>query len=798
MNMLLHNLKIALRNLWKYKVQTLVSIQALAIGMVTLSMVHAALENFRLAEICGEPYYDRVYTIGFDSIHSRQSQEPLSLNGDIVRAMKLNGGLNCVEQGQYAPNGVTTGGWAEFTLGNGERRKMQINAIALDKHYPHFAGFRSALTGKKIKELKLHEAILSPSQARQIFGDVNPVGARVRLDREGRSYQLIVVDVYQDLSNNERVCRGKSLFFSPCELEDMDFDNYYAEWMDVVLKPQATPKQLEAEANARLKPLGLKAKVESLEESMGEEKMTVRIGVTITYLIGSLILLAAIISFLRMQTQLFWMRRREISLRITNGATRSQLFFLFATEVTLVVVMACWVAISMEAWVNDFLMTKVPNFVEELGDMGNLYPFTIGISAIVLALCLLVVWGILLRICKSGQGLDAAMRRSHGHWFRNMMLGVQIVISTFFLCVTFDFLEWSGKVSDFNNIPKDESVYKESLYLYTHEADDKQRLRNRLVKLPEVEKYIPYERGFYRVEELAENEKFSDAVWKRGDITFQGTITHYQTHFASDAAWLDYLGVKVNWKPKANRTKCVLVNEQLYQKMRQMRVAPNEMLTIENEGALPIAGTYSSIPYQNHGWNDMYSLIVIDPRMRSESEDYILVPKPGEYEALKAQVEKTIKALEPAVVKQMVTNLRSTLAIDYEFVEVFQTIVSILAAVSFVICLMSIFSTLMLDTRARKREVAIRKVNGALMRDIAQLFGKTYVVIGIVGIFFAVVLATLFHLTVMAAISDMVQSNPVLPFVLGVLVVIVFIAAIVAWQVRRIMRIDPSEILAKE
>lgn len=165
---------------------------------------------------------------------------------------------------------------------------------------------------------------------------------------------------------------------------------------------------------------------------------------------------------------------------------------------------------------------------------------------------------------------------------------------------------------------------------------------------------------------------------------------------------------------------------------------------------------------------------------------------------MKAQVEKTIKALEPAVVKQMVTNLRSTLAIDYEFVEVFQTIVSILAAVSFVICLMSIFSTLMLDTRARKREVAIRKVNGALMRDIAQLFGKTYVVIGIVGIFFAVVLATLFHLTVLAAISDMVQSNPVLPFVLGVLVVIVFIAAIVAWQVRRIMRIDPSEILAKE
>ncbi len=798
MNMLSHNLKIALRNLWKYKVQTLVSILALAIGMVALSMVHAALEDFRLAEICGEPYYDRVYTISFDSIRPRQSQDPLALNGDIVRAMKSNGGLGCVEQGPYAPNGLRTGGWAEFTLGNGERRKMQIAAIALDKHYPHFAGFHSALTGEKIKELKLHEAIISQSQARQIFGDVNPVGARLRLDRDGQSYQLTVVDVYQELSNIERVCRSKSLFFSPCELEDMDFDNYYAVWMDVVLKPQATPKQLETEANARLKPLGLKANVENLNESMSKEKMSVRFGVSITYLIGSLILLAAIISFLRMQTQLFWMRRREISLRVTNGATRCQLFFLFATEVTLVVVMACWVAIGMEAWVHDFLIAKVPNFVEEMGDMGNLYPFTIGVSVIVLALCLLVVWGILLRICKSEQGLDAAMRRSHGHWFRNMMLGVQIVISTFFLCATFDFLEWSGKASEFNNIPKDESVYKESLYLHTHDADDKQRLRDHLVKLPEVEKYIPYNRGFYRVEELAENEEFCNIVWKYGDRTLRTAMTHYQTHFASDVTWLNYMGVKVNWKPKVNRTKCVLVNEKLYQKMRKFGVAPNEMLTIENEGVLPISGTYSSIPYQNHDWNDMYSLIVIDPKMRSESEDYILVPKPGEYEALKTQVEKIIKALEPAVVNPMVTNLRSALAKDYEFTEVFQIIVSILAVVSFVICLMSIFSTLMLDTRARRREVAIRKVNGALMRDIARLFGKTYVVIGIIGIFLAVVLATLFHLTVMASIGDMIQANPVLPFVLGVLMVVFFIAAIVAWQVRRIMSIDPSEILAKE
>ncbi len=800
MNMLLHNIKIALRNFWKYKVQTLVSILALAIGLVTLSLVHAALGNFHLAEICGEPYYDRVYTIRLDSIQPRQSQDPTGINGDIVRAMKSNGGLGCVDQGPYAPNGLTTSGWAEFTFGNGERRKMQIDAVALDKHYPHFAGFHSALTGEKIKVMKTHEAIISSSQARRIFGDVNPVGARLRLDRDGQNYQLTVADVYQDLSHNERVCKNNSLFFSPCELEDMDFgDAYYAVWMDVVLKEQATPEQLEAEVNGRLKPLGLKAKVNSLEEEMDEEKSVVRIGVTIAYLIGSLILLAATIGFLRMQAQLFWMRRREISLRITNGATRVQLFSMFATESTLVVGTACLVAIVMEAFVYDFIVVRLSTFVENLGDMGNLYPFTFCMTVVVLALCLLIVWGILQRICTSGQGLDSAMRKSHGHGFRNLMLGVQIVISTFFLCITFDFLNLSGKMSDFNNIPKDESVYKESLFLKTHEADDKQRLRDHLVKLPGVEKCIPYSPGFYRVEELAENEKLSNDVWYSGDIVLTRTVTHYLIHFASDVAWLDYFKVNVKWKPKANRTKCVLVNEELYRKMHQWKVAPNEMLTIENEGVLPIAGTFTSVPYQNHDMTNRYSFIVIDPMMRLESEDYILVPKPGEYETLKAQVEKTVKELEPAVVKQMVTNLRSNLAVDFEFLEMLQTVISILAVVSFAICLMSIFSTLMLDARIRRKEVAIRKVNGALMRDIARLFGKTYAIIIVVSLAFAVPMALLFHVGVLEEMAYLAGPlNPVLPVILGVLIVVGFIAAIVAWQVRSIMKVDPSEILAKE
>lgn len=60
---------------------------------------------------------------------------------------------------------------------------------------------------------------------------------------------------------------------------------------------------------------------------------------------------------------------------------------------------------------------------------------------------------------------------------------------------------------------------------------------------------------------------------------------------------------------------------------------------------------------------------------------------------------------------------------------------------------------------------------------------------------FAVVAMLLFHI-VLSKMFDMVEINPVFPIILSI--VIGFIAAIIACQVRKIMKVDPSEILAKE
>ena len=791
MNMLLHNLKVALRNILKYKVQTLGSILSLAIGMVTLAVVHSFLQNFRMPSISHEAYYDRVYTIRFDSIQKRQTDDPINANGDIIRAIKANGGLRCIEQGPYA-HGLMSGGSAEFTLSDKTKHKMQLEPILIERHYPNFAGYRSAITGEKIKVLDTHDAIISKKLSQQIFGDRNPVGTSVNLMKGDDNYQLRIVDVYQDLSLNEINGRPTALYFSPCEFEDMDFDQYFARQLYVVLKEGSTPQQLEAEANGRLKPLGLKTNIRPLKEQLDEENASSATGCSITYLISSLILLAAIIGFMRMHAQLFWMRRREISLRITNGATRLQLFSMFATEVVMIVLMAYIMAVFMGAWICDYL--AMPQFAEimfELGTISHLYLYSLVIGLVVIVLCLAVIWIVLSRICRRTQTLDSGMRRSHNNWFRNTMLCVQVIISMFFLGVTFCLLCWAGKMAEYNHIPDDERPYKQSLYMQTYDAENSQRLRDKLIHLPQVERWIPYSWGYWKIDELAENEEFSKAVWQGDRI-----VTHYCIRNTSDTSLLDFLKIKVNWKPKADKKKCILVNEELYKHMRQHRVAPNDMLTIDND-SYKIAGTFQSIPYVQNMKYDMYTFIVIDPKFSYETNDYILVAKPGEYKEMKVAVDRTIQQLEPTVVAQMSTNLRNRIAFEMFMVEILQSIAWALAVVSLAICMISIFSTVMLDTQTRKKEVAIRKVNGALTKDITKLFGRTYLVITLIAMVFAVVAMLLFHI-VLSQLFEMVEINPVMPILMSVVVVAVFIAVIIAWQVRKTMKVDPSEILAKE
>ncbi|RIM86402.1 hypothetical protein BU113_14875, partial [Staphylococcus shinii] len=126
-----------------------------------------------------------------------------------------------------------------------------------------------------------------------------------------------VIDVVKTMSTNDVI--GYWAFFCMKGSEHKAVERFLATKYEVLLQEGYTAKDLEQAANLRLQPLGLKAKVESMSEVISRRNGSVLLVRTIVYLISSMVLLAALVGFLKMQLQLFQMRRREVMLRMVHG-----------------------------------------------------------------------------------------------------------------------------------------------------------------------------------------------------------------------------------------------------------------------------------------------------------------------------------------------------------------------------------------------------------------------------------------------------------------------------------------------
>lgn len=114
---------------------------------------------------------------------------------------------------------------------------------------------------------------------------------------------------------------------------------------------------------------------------------------------------------------------------------------------------------------------------------------------------------------------------------------------------------------------------------------------------------------------------------------------------------------------------------------------------------------------------------------------------------------------------------------------------------------MSILSTITLDTRGRRKDIAIRKVNGAKSRDIYKMFGKVYVIIVVISLVIAMPVCIIFNHKIQDYVAEVVPGStlsPVLPIIFGFSIVTLLMLLIVHWQIHKMMRIDPAKIIAKE
>lgn len=807
MSLFTHHLKTSVRNLLNYKLQTAISVLSIAIGIVTLAFAHAALGRMKFPSLYSQPYYDRTYDVRLRPIEGGDSLAAAEGSGlprtaftfDIIRALKADGGPKCAER-MGMPSGTIFSSYIKFHLCDSTMRKLPMHHTAIDPEYLTLIGLRSATTGLPLRKLKAGEAVISRQMADLLFEDKDPVGAVCyETSSSIRPVPITIVDIYEDLSYLDRPLDNTVTYYSLGDMEGnlcgaKEQDHLmYASWVNVVLKEDCNAEQLKQELDARLKPFGIAAELEKTDHT--DDVQAVIMLNTLVHLFSSLILLAAIIGFLRMQVQLFWIRRREISLRVAHGAQRRQLFGLLFTEVMLVVGMAVAVAMPMAGWVETFFYTRFPEFAcDATVAFHYLAYYSMGIGAVLLAVCAVVIWCVLQRICKAQQGLAAAMRGSRTHWFRNIMLGIQVTIAMLFVSSTFVMASWSKQMLRVFHLPDDLSDYKNCLWADVSLAEDAEGLSSELRQLPSVERTLRIESAWRYVQDIDENPVASNELGG----SYQGFYT------SADTSLAEFHRLPIKWFGKPGKNiRGILLNDSLYLRLRSLNLAADRTLTVRLQDSelhtLPILGTIPLMPYERS-----CPSIIIHPMFASTSQEFLLIPRPGRYAELEREAKQTIVQREPwCNVDDIVKNFHEKQTV-VTLLESMSTVGWVLGAISLIICSMSIYSTIALDTRSRHKEVAIRKICGAKNRDIYRLFGRVYLLIILLALIIALPLAVLFNRMMFSdSIGDPqalagASISPLVPCLAGSLTVIVLIAAIVLWNIRCTMLSNPAEIIAKE
>jgi ABC-type antimicrobial peptide transport system permease subunit len=102
------------------------------------------------------------------------------------------------------------------------------------------------------------------------------------------------------------------------------------------------------------------------------------------------------------------------------------------------------------------------------------------------------------------------------------------------------------------------------------------------------------------------------------------------------------------------------------------------------------------------------------PAQRKEAREYII---------------KTIREHLPAVIEYNLPTLSDQIAKAAELENTLFKLVSMFAGISVIISLSGVYSSVLLATERRRKEVAIRKINGAGLGDIIRLFLRKYLYI---------------------------------------------------------------------
>ena len=831
--LLANSLATAWRNLLKYKVQNVISIACLAVGVVCFAITVHIIFNF-----ARNLYYSSidqgrpVFTIYEMSEEEFKNTAKHDANGadrqlpmvnitkafiDRLYSMKLPAmkeihGIVLIMRSDF-----------EFDDNTPQPKTYLATFAKCSPRRYHYLGYRSAITGERIAELNEGDVIITDDLRDKVFGKgVDPRGFRIFTEIDGS--QRTIRDVVNVSERMEDFYNDAIIYCQKNYIAETQFNRINS--LQIELAEGYTAQQLREQLAGALPEYYVALQWNAWDWT--DEGLFYLTIIGVGLLLGSSVLLIGAVGFLKMQLQLFSLRAREMALRRTMGAKPRHLFMLLVTEMAIMFAFTAIATLLITVQLSRYALSTIQRLSDGiLFDVGVIVETGMWICLATLLCSLVVAFISLYRQLHSPVGMRVGRSGHPRTKGQSVMLGTQFAIS---MMLTFAVL---GAFYALNVIAEQE---------YGSHTENKTPYRKTLMaSMTSVDHLVP---DF--ANKIAQNkdvEHISKCIYacceSEGPEVDEGLITHtlkykntdgtIRVHaysfLASDEELFDLLDIEISAdKPKdenlQKHVSAIYVRTEEVERLREKwnlhissdvqtrRLYKDRSYTLIGYAPALIdyrPGSHSTPSFwlvdSDVAWQDLTNAKEL--RAYSPKANYLIFPKDGKYGKVEDALTDLWREAQPGNMNDVpVDNLYEEWFKGIRMLELMRELCFLLVIVSILCIVASVYSAISLESRGRQKEVALRKIHGAHSWDIMRLFGRYYlrlllisgIIVGILSIAFIIIFAT-FAL-------DGIESKDWMMILfylfLSILIVVAVTLLTISHKIWKVSKIHPAEVVKKE
>lgn len=787
--MIKHCLKIAIRNLVKYKVQSAVSILGLAVGFVCFSLslywIHYEMtyDHFRQDA-------DRIYMVRTNDEYTEgkiSTRVPYSLAAYLAQHfpdIAVAAPFHLISE-RISVNDK----YQDAVFSSADSAWMNLMDIRIIK------GNRNFMLPKDNAEIAITE-----EAAKKWFRTEDPIGKEVKMLRHTKKICAIV----------QAENRHTNFPFDFIGNPELGKTWWYITWSILIkVKPDTDIEELESKINANL-PAELKQV--TLTRKTGIERIILtplsklhyakdfrddkEAGITFQYIIyfsiaGILIITCALINYLTLFINRMRVRQREMALRMIHGANIRSLVSLLTVEFLLL--LACAVT-------TGFLLIEIcfPSFIELTGidtAKSSLYGEAFLFIGLISLIILTAIIGLLYILYHRSLHLSLRYNtgRSTGTQLRRGSIVLQLFVCLSFIGCTvlinqqLDYLRH-----------RDLGLKIKNRGSFSVMGDmDYTTLIRKIKELPMITEVM--QPDYYPiVSQLTAIGQFDN--WEGLDIPIDTPVPVKLFLGKEDFfRFYDITLLAGEWLDDLSTYEDIIINESL---ARRMGWSPQEAIgkhIIQSYITYTIVGVVKDCHYGAPTLPIPHTGFLVGEQMglMQRSAGILFKYKEGTWNECRKALEHLYQT---ECSPENILRLNSEEEVYNNYLrseEMLTRLLSFASLVCILTAMFGIYSLVTLTCEQRRKEIAIRKVNGATVWSILFLFFREYLIMLCIAALFAFPITYVIIKQWILNYVRQVSISP-LPFILILIGLALTVIAGISWRVWKAANENPAEVIKNE